>query len=195
VPAALLSELNPRAHQDDAELVVRAQQGEEFAFELLFRRHAQFVAAVAFRVGRSRDEVDDVVQETFVLAFRRLAQLNDPKAFRGWLAQIAISLLHRRFRFSRLFRLFRDDVEEEQTLATMVSDAASPDVRAQLAQVDAAVAKLPKDQRTAWTLRFVLGCTLEEVAVGCDCSLATAKRRLAAADEAVREVITVELER
>ena len=194
MPVALLTPLALPAPQDDAQLVVRARQGEEFAFEVLYRRHVQFVAAVAFRVGRVTADVDDIVQETFVIAFRRISQLAQPGAFRGWLAQIAISLVHRRLRFSRLFRLFRDDDEREATLASMASSEASPEVRAQLAQVDAIVGRLPLEQRTAWILRFVLGCTLEEVAAGGHCSLATAKRRLASASTSVQKVVNVEIE-
>ena len=193
MPVALLTPLAFDAHPGDAELVARARRGEDFAFDVLFRRHVQFVAAVALRVGRVSADVDDVVQETFVIAFRKLEQLAQPAAFRGWLTQIAVSRVRRRARFARLFRLFRDDADEQATLEAMASSEASPLVRAQLAQVDAVVKQLPQELRTAWTLRFVLGCTLEEVALGCGCSLATAKRRLGSAKTAVQNVVTVEI--
>lgn len=190
--AALATPLPVGTHPDDAQLVVRAQSGEEFAFEVLYRRHVQFVAAVAFRLGQ-RSDVDDLVQETFIIAFRELKQLGQPAAFRGWLARIAVSRVHARRRFWKVFRFFRDDADERATLDSMVSPAASPEVKAQLSRLDAAVSKLPLDLRTAWVLRFVLGCTLEEVAAGCSCSLATAKRRLSAASGIVDQVVTVEM--
>jgi RNA polymerase sigma-70 factor (ECF subfamily) len=193
MPAASLSALISRAPPDDGELVLRAQRGETFAFDVLYRRHVQFVAAIAFRVGRVRSDVDDLVQEAFVTAFRRLPQLTQPAAFRGWLASIVVSLVHRRVRFHRLLRLFLDDEEQQSTLESMASPEASPEVRYQLGQLEAVVSKLPRDQRTAWILRFVLGCTLDEVAAGGHCSLATAKRRLALASSAVQRVVVVEI--
>lgn len=190
--AALLTPLFPRQPHDDADLVRRAREGEEFALDALYRRHVQFVAAVALRLGRDRAEVDDVVQETFMLAFARLEQLADAGALRGWLARIAVSLVHRRLRWSKLWRLFRDDAEERATLDSMATSACSPEVKSQLAQLDLKVRTLPLAERTAWTLRFVLGCTLDEVAQGCGCSLATAKRRLAAAQQHIGIEVEVE---
>lgn len=182
----------PLQPPDDGQLVRRARDGEQFARDALYRRHVQFVAAVALRLGRDRSEVDDVVQETFMLAFDRLAQLTDAGALSGWLASIAVSQVHRRLRWSKLWRVFRDDAEAEATLESMASPDCGPEVRAQLSQLDARVTRLPLPERTAWTLRFVLGCTLDEVAQGCSCSLATAKRRLAAAQAKVGIEVEVE---
>ncbi len=184
--------LEPAEAPTDAALVLRAREGDDYAFDLLYRRHVQFVAAVALRLGGRREDLEDVVQQAFVIAFDKLDRLNDPRAFRGWLAQITISVARRRARWSRWHRLFRDSVEEETTLAAMVSSDASPDVHAQLAQIDASLLMLPKAERTAWVLRFGLGCTLEEVADGCGCSLATAKRRLSQARATMGDVVELE---
>ncbi len=176
----------------DEALVERARGGDEYAFDLLYRRHVQFVAAVVFRVcGRGHD-LEDVVQETFITAFEQLGALDDPHALRGWLAQIALSRSNRRGRWFRLLRLFRDEPDEKSALATMVSADASPQVKAELREIDAALEKLPEPERTAWMLRFLLGCTLEEVARGCDCSVATAKRRLALAHGLMGDVVRLE---
>ena len=66
------------------------------------------------------------------------------------------------------------------------SHDASPEQRAELALLDRALARLPQKPRTAWILRHVVGCSLEEVAAACDCSLTTIKRRLGEAEETVR---------
>lgn len=178
----------PVPPDDDSALVVRAQQQEAFAFDLLYRRHVQFVASVVFRIGRRQSDVDDIVQDTFIIAFKQLQQLQNPAAFRGWLARIAVSVVHRRVRLNGLLRLFRSD-EAHATLESMASPNASPETLVQLARLDAATAAMSLKVRTAWVLRMVLGCTLEEVATGCDCSLATAKRRLAEAQLEVDRVL------
>ena len=176
----------------DSTLVERALLGDEYAFDLLYRRHVQFVAAVVLRVcGRSAD-LEDIVQETFIAAFAKLDALADPRALRGWLAQVAITHTRRKARFSKWLNLFRDEADERAGLATMVSPAASPEVRAQVREIDAALERVPTPERMAWLLRFGLGCTLEEVAVGCGCSLATAKRRLALAHGLMGDVVRLE---
>jgi RNA polymerase sigma-70 factor (ECF subfamily) len=63
----------------------------------------------------------------------------------------------------------------------------APDERAMLEGLYVALGKLPVEERLAWTLRHVEGASLDEVAIGCECSLATAKRRIAKAATSLRE--------
>ncbi len=188
-PPRLLETVN--APSDEA-LVERALRGDDYAFDLLYRRHVQFVAAVVLRVcGRTAD-LEDIVQDTFITAFARLGTVADPRALRGWLAQVAITHTRRRARWSRWLSLFRDEADERAGLATMLSPAASPDMHAQLRELDVALEKVPTPERTAWLLRFGLGCTLDEVATACGCSLATAKRRLSLARGLLGDVVRME---
>ena len=65
---------------DDARLVLRARdpRGGQAAFRELYRRHARYVASVAYRMLGADAEVDDVVQDTFTVAAHNLEQLRDP---------------------------------------------------------------------------------------------------------------------
>jgi RNA polymerase sigma-70 factor (ECF subfamily) len=180
-----LSSALPEPQVGDAELIERARAGEDYAFNLLFRRHAQFVAAVALRLTRSRADTDDIVQETFAVAFARLGQLERPEALRGWLARIALSFVHRKLRFQSFLGLFRTPTQERLKLEEMASAEASPLVRAELAQLDQRLSALSLQLRTPWVLKNVLGCTLDEVAEACACSRATVKRRVAEANEKI----------
>lgn len=171
----------------DAELVERARGGDGWALESLYRRHVQLVGGIARRMLRDRSEVEDVVQETFLLAFEGLAKLDDAAAFRGWLARIALSRVHRRFRWRKVLTLFGGaDDEGGSPLELEASSELSPEQRAELAKIDEVLRRLAMPLREAWTLRIVMGCTNDEVATACGCSLATAKRRIADADRAVR---------
>ena len=77
-----------QAETDVARLVRSAQSGNGDAFAELYQRFARMVHGVALaRIART--EVDDVVQDIFVTALERLADLRDPSAFGGWLAAIA----------------------------------------------------------------------------------------------------------
>lgn len=75
----------------DAELVARAGRGDEWAHEAIYRRYVRLIAGIAQRLLRDPAEVDDVIQETFLIAFEQLPRLAAPSALRGWLARIAIA--------------------------------------------------------------------------------------------------------
>lgn len=168
----------------DVELVARARAGDLRARELIYRHHVQVVARTARRLLRERADAEDVVQETFVIAFEQLDRLDQPGALRGWLVRIAISRVHRRFRWHRWTRLWTDR-ELDASLYDQASPDASPAQRAELALIDRVLGEMALKLRIPWVLRHVLGESLDDVAAGCGCSLATVKRRLAAAEALV----------
>lgn len=169
----------------DADLVHRARCGEPWAQEAMYRRYVGLVGDVAGRLLRNRHDVEDVVSETFIIAFEQIDRLNEPAALRGWLVRIAVSRVHRRFRWWKFSRLVGGGSEVSPSYEEQASSDASPSDRAELALIDRALARLPVSQRVPWVLRHVVGSALEEIAVACECSLATVKRRISAADAAV----------
>lgn len=178
----------------DAVLVRRALDGDRWAEGLLVRRHFAGVAGTVARLLGDLDEAQDVVQETFAAALAELAHLREPAALRAWLMQIAVRKVHRRFRRRKLLRVFGlRAAESESRLAELASSAASPEQHAELALLDGALSWLAAADRIAWTLRRVEGMRIEDVALSCRCSLATAKRRIAAADRVVRAHVALDL--
>ena len=170
----------------DEELVRRALAGERWGREMLYRRHAGSLLAMTVRLLANRGEAEEVVQDTFVTAFEQLGTLRDPAAVRGWLGQIAVNLVRRRFRRGRLTRfLGLDRGADDATLEALADPAVSTDQRAELALVDRMLRGMKPALRLAWMLRRVDGLELGEVASLCDCSLATVKRRIAEADAIV----------
>jgi len=170
----------------DAELVRRARERDEWATEMIYRRYVRLVASTAQRLLRSDGDVDDIVQETFLIAFEQLDRLVEPAALRGWLAQIAVSRVHRRFRWHKWTRLW-SGVELEASLHDQASGEASPEQRAELALIDRALARMPLKLRTPWVLRHVIGYQLDDIATACQCSLATVKRRITDAEAIVKD--------
>jgi RNA polymerase sigma-70 factor (ECF subfamily) len=154
----------------------------------VFRAHSAFVATVAYKLLGRDDEVDDVVQDVFLAALRGLGALRDPDALRPWLASVTVRVVRRRLRLRRLRRWCGlEDAPEYEALA---APGASPEDRAQLARVYELLDGLPVDHRVAWCLRHVQGYGLEPVADACGCSLATAKRRIAAAHAVLTEALS-----
>ncbi|WP_157068998.1 RNA polymerase sigma factor [Sandaracinus amylolyticus] len=179
----------------DRELVQRARGGDRWAEDALVRRHFADVAATVARLLGDRLDAEDVVQDTIEATLAELPHLRDPDAVRSWMMQIAVRKVHRRFRRRTLLRaLGLASGEPEGGLASLASDACSPDQRAELALLDRALAKLAAADRIAWSLRYVEDMPLEDVARSCGCSLATVKRRIARADEHVRAHVSFEPE-
>jgi RNA polymerase sigma-70 factor, ECF subfamily len=171
----------------DAELVARATRGDSRAEETLFRRHAPGVLTLARRLTRDRDDADDVLQETFEIAFKHLEELRDARSLRSWLLQIAVRRVQRRFRKKRwLAWIGIGTPSDPETLVEQAARDVSGEQRAELALLDVALDRLGDNERLAWMLRHVEGKDLEETAELCGCSLATVKRRIAAADSHVR---------
>jgi len=176
----------------DAALVEQACAGDKVAELQIYKRHVEAVAALVHRLLGVHAEVEDAVQDTFVCALEDLGRLRKPEALRSWLLTIAVRQAHRRFRRRTLRRwLGLDRPGDESALAAAVDMSASPEVKAELGLIDRALSELDPAVRIAWMLRYVVGHRLEEIAELCDCSLATAKRRVAAADRALAGFVRI----
>jgi RNA polymerase sigma-70 factor (ECF subfamily) len=175
----------------DAELVDRARAGDRWAEEVIYRRHVAYVGWLVVRLIGRHDDAEDVLQDVFTIAFEHLRRLRDGTAVRAWLTRIAVSRTRRRLQRRRLMRMVGlDRGADDATLAALAANGCSPETRAELRLVSDALATLPTNARIAWTLHRVEGLTLDEVARACGCSLATAKRRIAVADDRVRPPAT-----
>jgi RNA polymerase sigma-70 factor (ECF subfamily) len=167
----------------DAELVERALDGDRWSRDVLYRRHAHHLLAISTRLLSNRSEGEEVVQDTFVVGFEQLGKLRNPAALRAWLTRIAVNLVRRHLRKGRLLRILGlDRGPNDATLAGLAAPTLRPDDRAELALADLVLRRMPANLRVAWMLRRVEGLGLAEVASACACSLATAKRRIAAVD-------------
>jgi RNA polymerase sigma-70 factor (ECF subfamily) len=130
----------------DAATVARALAGERPAFRDLYDRHRPGV----WRVARSfadldADEVEDVVQETFVRGFRSLEKLREPARFGPWLLTIARNRALSRLARRRAGGELRDELTREaEVAATEPSGPPDPDAAAELDLVRRIIAELPE---------------------------------------------------
>lgn len=164
-----------------------AQNSPPTSFDAAYRRYCSYVAAIAHQLLGRDGEVDDVVQDVFLQAYRGFEQLERPEALKRWLATITVRVVSQRLRRRRVRRILR--LEPDYDYDQLPSADASPETRLWLARVYGALDDLPVQERVAWLLRHVEGATLEEVAGRCECSLATAKRRISAAHARLQRVV------
>jgi RNA polymerase sigma-70 factor, ECF subfamily len=152
------------AHNNDNDLVARAVTGDDDAFRLLVERHSRSLFRASFRIVGNSADADDVVQETFLRAYRALARYDARASFTTWIHRIAINcsldLIDSRKRRGT-------HASEETDLADLVSTAATPDRMALGSEMQRAIAaamrELSGNERTAFVLRHFEGMPLEEI--------------------------------
>jgi RNA polymerase sigma-70 factor, ECF subfamily len=156
--------------------------------EQAFRAHAPQVATMALRILGRREDADDLVQDVFIKAGRWLCKLDDPSAVRAWLMKVTVRLAWRRLRMRRWrVALGLDGSYDYAEVAR--TGRPSPEDAAFLAEVYRMLDRVPARERLAWSLRHVDGERLEDVALRCACSLATAKRWIASAQARLEKEI------
>lgn len=137
----------------DAALVRAAQGGDVPAFESLYTRYAPVVHGIL--LGRlAASDVDDVVQEVFLTAYRKLRMLREPAAFAGWIARIA----RNRAEDSRRSALERIDLDRRTAARANQDDAVDA------ARALAAIRALPSAYRETLMFRLVEGMSADEIA-------------------------------
>jgi RNA polymerase sigma-70 factor (ECF subfamily) len=155
----------------DEALVVRSRRGDRAAFEELVRRCARLLFAHLYCKTSDAHKAEDLVQETLLLAWRSIADLEDPKTFRAWLMTIANSVvIDAARRESRKKRggakHGRSTSTEEELLRaadpqpTPVDAAVTNDQRQ---RVMALLQSLPQDYRLPLLLKYVGGADYETI--------------------------------
>jgi RNA polymerase sigma-70 factor (ECF subfamily) len=170
----------------DEEIVRRVRGGERDLYELLLRRHNQRVYRAIRSVLRDEAEVEDVMQQAYVLAYVHLEQFAGLARFSTWLVRIAINeALARARRNPRLVLVDVDDeVSSEQAEAPMSTASGGRTPEQELEQrelvllVERAIDELPEMYRTVMVLREIEGLSTAEVAESLDISEDVVKTRL-----------------
>jgi RNA polymerase sigma-70 factor (ECF subfamily) len=177
----------------DQQLVLRAQQGDKRAFELLVMKYQRKLGRLLSRLVRDPAEVEDVTQEAFIKAYRALPAFRGDSAFYTWLYRIAINTAK-----NYLVALGRRaptstgvDLEDAENFddAEQLRDSSTPESELQGKEIAATVNKamdaLPEDLRTAITLREIEGLSYEEIANVMNCPIGTVRSRIFRAREAI----------
>ena len=156
------------AEPTDDELVDRSRRGDRAAFEQLVRRTARLVYARQYLETRDPHRAEDLVQETFLLAWRSIGQLTDPAGFRAWLLSIARSAAADAYRRDSRKKRSAGGREDFSIAAESVPDGSPPpDEAAQREErrrrVAGALKSLPDEYGLPLTLRYIAGADYETI--------------------------------
>lgn len=181
----------------DQQLVKRVQKGDKTAFDLLVLKYQHKVHAIVGRYIHDKSEVEDVVQESFIKAYRALGKFRGDSQFYTWLYRIAVNTA-KNVLVSRNRRPPQSDIDvadaEYYTGSERLQDNNSPEnlaFRDELQEVvNEALKNLPEDLRTAVTLREFEGLSYEDIAAVMECPVGTVRSRIFRAREAMDQKIT-----
>ena len=167
----------------DEALVLLAREGDRFAQETLFRRHIRRAAGLAQRLlASSPADVDDLLQDAFILAFGKLDSLKEPRAFGGWLSAIVVRTASKRLRRQRLRERLGLVRRTEIDMDDFSLPQLSGETLLELKHDYNCLQRFPAEEQVALLLRRVEGMELTEIAERTGTSPSTVKRRLRRAE-------------
>lgn len=185
---------------DDAELLALSQKGDLDAFEQLVQKHQKKMFNIAFRIAEDYDDASEIVQDTFVAAFRSITKFRGDSRFTTWLTTITINQARNRLKQVRSRRLHEVnsldcpiETGEGPIMADPPSQAAS--VLDQLEQrdlrkkVQECIAALEPDFREVIVLRDLQEFSYDEISTMLSVAAGTVKSRLFRGREAVKECL------
>ena len=180
----------------DKQLVARVKNGDKRAFDLLVLKYQYKVQAIVSRYINDREEVNDIVQEAFIKAYRAMGNFRGDSQFYTWLYRIAVNTA-KNYLVSRSRRPPASDIDAEEaeyyTGSDRLKDVDTPEnivYRDELeAVVNEAIKNLPEDLRSAVTLREFEGLSYEDIAAIMECPVGTVRSRIFRAREAIDQQV------
>ncbi len=157
--------------------------GTPDGFAAAYRRWSPYVARIGLNIMGDPDLAGEVVQEVFARAFEHRQRIKDPRMLKAWLRTTASRHCYKLVRKRKMMVTF--GLVPELTFEAVSGGAAEDEVL--LKQLFARLEKVATKDRVAWSLRYLSGESLADVAEACGCSLATAKRRIKRANDLLTE--------
>lgn len=184
--------------ESDSAAVARAQEGDGEAYRVLVERHSRSLFRLAYRMTGNEQDAEDVVQETFLRAYKQLNRYESRASFSTWIYRIAanasLDLLRSR---RRRQEMVVQDREEGETAMDVIDHVAAPDPQPDRlvfsGQVQERVAEamneLSQQERTAFVLRHFEGQSIEEIGTALGLNTNAAKHSIFRAVQKLRRAL------
>lgn len=183
---------------DDDALILRIQDGDNGAFEILVNRYRGALVGFFIKNVRDRELSEDLAQETLLRVYKQAWNYLPRGKFRGWMYRIARNLIIDSFRRRSHDALVKASAtrggdDDNDPLTRVACDIMGPADRATqhelTALVEEELSKIPEEQRLTFTLHHYSGLTLSEVAEVMETSVPTSKSRLRLTREKLSEAL------
>ncbi len=181
----------------DKELVLKVQQGDKAAFDLLVIKYQHRIIQLVNRYVKDPSEAQDVAQEAFIKAYRALGNFRGDSAFYTWLYRIAINtaknyLVSRSRRYSD-YQIDVQDAEQVENAPQLKAMDTPENLLLNdeiISVIKLAIEKLPEEMKNAIMLREFEGMSYEEIAQTMECPVGTVRSRIFRAREAIDEKLS-----
>ena len=171
--------------EDDTRLIEAAKAGDRIAFGKLVRQYEQLVYSFSFKICRDKEKADEVMQETFINAYRGLKSFSGNSKFSTWLYRIVTNnclMMHRKKSHEPVVSLEDSELfkgTDELQVAHWGETPHDAVLNKELKEVlDAAIQKLPLEYRIVFVMRDVEGLSTEEAGKSLKLSVPAVKSRL-----------------
>ncbi len=180
----------------DAELIQRAQKGEEKAFEAIFNTYKRKIYYLCLRmIGGNTAEAEELTQEAFMQVFRKIQSFRGESSFSTWLHRVSVNVVLMRLRKKQPIETPLDDADESEQSERPPKEFGAADVQlsglVERIWIERAVARLPKGCRQVFLLHDVLGCEHNEIAAMLDYSVGNSKSQLHKARVRLRKLLGI----
>ena len=177
----------------DQAVVDQVRGGDSDAFRVLVQRHSRSVFRLAFRMTGNESDAEDVVQETFLRAFRQLSKFDERASFGTWLYRIASNYALDVMRSKRRRGEQQPPEDMEDPFVAIPSAAPTPDRLALSGEVRERIAgamdELSATERTAFVLRHFEGFGIEDISRALGCPPGAAKHSIFRAVQKLRRAL------
>ena len=179
----------------DLGLVKRAKSGDYQAFDLLVLKYQSRLISTAFKFVRDIQISEDIVQDSFIKAFKALESFREDSSFYTWIYRITVNT-SKNFLVSkkRKSELLNSDLSEEASYEIEPVETYSPEDLLQATQLKKVITdtidQLGEDTRTALTLRELDGLSYEQIADVVNCPVGTVRSRIFRGREVIDEAIS-----
>lgn len=185
---------HPRpASASNAELVARAQRGEEAAFEALFQQHRQRVYALCLRMTGNTAEAEELTQEAFLQVFRKIHTFRGESAFSTWLHRLAVNIVLMRARKKAVSVAPIEEFVAARDFDELPVEFGAPDLRLEGSidriGLERAIAQLPPGYKQIFLLHDVEGYEHNEIASLLGVSIGNSKSQLHKARARLRTLL------
>ena len=181
----------PSEKETDFVLMRAIQKGDMVSFDAMVNRYKNRLMNVIGRMLSSREEAEDVIQETFVRVYQHRQSFNFQHCFSTWIYTIGLNLARNELRKRRRFKFF--DISEMQ--GNEKEFAVDPKLPSRLPEIlSDAVETLPQKYREAFLLRDIQELPYDEIAKILDVPLGTVKSRVNRARLMLREKLKPRME-
>lgn len=176
-------------------LVARAKKGDVAAFQELYRLYGDKILNYIYRLTGSREEAEDLTQDTFVLAYKNLTSLKDNSKFQSWLFRIAQNNVYQKYRgktpqFESIDQEESPQLSDVQKLATHIKSPEDQVLSGELERlVEQAISGLPPKYREVFVLSAIQKLSYQEISDIVGRSLASVKSDIHRARVEVRNKI------